>query len=164
VTCCCLVLCLQVTNLKHQTCLDRISNLQHLLHLTPGEASQLVLRLPQLLLYTPGKLAGLVNGISEVLGGLDKAKALALKEPQVSHIVWCLLETCLIAAEALLHSHRCCINQCKTIACHPHTAHCCNLLACSRCYACAGDSSTLCHCSRTVVACAPASSLRAMAA
>lgn len=104
---------LQVTNLKHQTCLDRISNLQHLLQLTPGEASQMVLRLPQLLLYTHDKLAGLVNGISELLGGLDKAKVLALKEPQVSRIVWRLLVTCLIAANALLHSHSCCTDQCK---------------------------------------------------
>lgn len=74
----------QLSNLKHQTCLDHLSHLQQLLQLTPSQGTQLVQRLPQLLLYAPVKLDKLFGRLAELAGGRDKAQALVLQSPQVS--------------------------------------------------------------------------------
>jgi hypothetical protein len=77
------LLCLQLSNLKHQTCVDQLTHLQQLLQLTPSQATQLVLRLPQLLIYAPAKLDRLFQGLAELVQGQDKAKELVLKSPKV---------------------------------------------------------------------------------
>lgn len=74
---------LQLANLKHQTCVDHLTRLQQLLHLDPSQVTQLVLRLPQLLLYAPAKLDRLFQGLAELAQGQDKARKLVLQSPKV---------------------------------------------------------------------------------
>jgi hypothetical protein len=76
-------LCLQLSNLKHQTCVDHLTHLQQLLQLTPSQATKLVLRLPQLLMYAPAKLDRLFQGLAELVQGQDTAKKLVLQSPKV---------------------------------------------------------------------------------
>jgi hypothetical protein len=77
----------QLSSLKHQTAVDRLAHLQQLLQLDPKEVTCLVLKLPSLLVYAPGKLAGLYKALKQLLdcAGQEQqhTRQLVLKWPQV---------------------------------------------------------------------------------
>lgn len=70
------------------TALQRIHSLETVLQLQPGQAKQIVLRLPKLLSYNPTVLQELVQLLMKLLGGnLEPARKLVLREPKVGE--WC---------------------------------------------------------------------------
>lgn len=75
---------MQVGNLQVDTALQRIHSLEAALQLQQGQAKQMVLRLPQLLVYQPAVLQELMQLLVRLLGdNIEAARDIVLQDPKV---------------------------------------------------------------------------------
>jgi hypothetical protein len=78
------LLAVQVAHLQVETCSKRLAALQAALQLPQQEdAGRLVLRAPQLLLLKAEALQQLVGELVQLLGGVEGARKLVLRAPEV---------------------------------------------------------------------------------
>lgn len=88
--CCCASCCgIQISNLAVHTALQRIQKLETTLQLQSGEARQLVLRAPQLLVYNPAVLGEQMESLTRLMdNNFQAARSLVLQEPKVLPDSW----------------------------------------------------------------------------
>lgn len=86
--------------MRVETCLQRVAALESALELQQGQAAQLVLRLPQLLLLQPSAVVDKVQQLLALLDGqLPAVRQLVLADPKV--LKWLL--GCLFLSACVVH-------------------------------------------------------------
>lgn len=80
----------QIANLRVETCLQRVAALESVLQLQQGQAAQLVLRLPQLLVLPPDAVSAKVQQLLALQDGqLPAVRKLVLADPKVGRWFAC---------------------------------------------------------------------------
>lgn len=93
---------LQVDGLLIESCHSRLVALKHALELQEGAAEQLAIRVPHLLLLRPTLIFQLGSELQQLLGGVEQARELVLRDPRVSsglqHVYHAVIGNCNVCA------------------------------------------------------------------